>query len=537
MPPKFHPLARFTVLAAMMLAGKAAPAAPSLVWVADQGDGTYKNPILYADYSDPDAVRVGRDFYMTASSFNASPGLPILHSRDLVNWELIGHAYEAQPPYELYSKPQHGSGSWAPAIRYHAGEFFIVYPDPGIGIYMVKAKNPAGPWSTPRLIKAAKGWIDPAPFWDDDGNAYLVSAVSRSRSGMKSTLVLSRMSPEATQLLDDGALVYDGHAADETVEGPKLYKRNGYYYIFAPAGGVPQGWQLALRSKHIYGPYERRVVLAQGATGTNGPHQGAWVDTPSGEDWFLHFQDLDAYGRVVHLEPMHWENDWPVIGEHGAPVARFRKPNVGTNYPVMTPAESDDFNGPSLGLQWQWQANPQAGWALPSQAFGLLRLYNVPLPEGYVNFWQAPNLLLQKFPAPEFTATAKLAFTPRGENDTTGLVIMGADYAWIGLRKRDAELRIAMVSCAGADSGGQEKEWASLPVQQPTVWLRARVAAGAQVRLSYSIDGISFVELGAPFTAKPGRWIGAKVGVFARGSVPVWEYGYSDIDWFHIQPN
>ncbi len=339
-----RPIFRSSFLLLVLLFASAARASP---WVADQGDGTYRNPILYADYSDPDVIRVGTDFYLTASSFNAVPGLPILHSKDLVNWELIGHVYGAQPPLDVYNKPQHGSGSWAPALRYHNGEFYIFYPDPGYGIYMTKASKPAGPWSAPLLIKQVKGWIDPCPFWDDDGHAYLINAMSASRSALKSTLIISRMSPDGTRLLDAGTLVYDGHGADPTVEGPKFYKRNGYYYIFAPAGGVPRGWQLALRSRKIYGPYERKVVLAQGSTAINGPHQGAWVDTPGGESWFVHFQDQGPYGRVVHLQPLQWVDDWPVIGNHGEPVSTFRKPAVGKVYPIMTPATSDEFNDSS----------------------------------------------------------------------------------------------------------------------------------------------------------------------------------------------
>ena len=167
------------------------PAKPyvSKVWVADRGDGTYQNPILYADYSDPDAIRVDEDYYLVSSSFDAVPGLPILHSKDLVNWEIVAHVYAAQPPYDVFSTTQHGNGAWAPAIRFHAGEFYIFYPDPDYGIYMVKAKNAAGPWSAPLLIKDAKGWIDPCPLWDDDGAAYLVNGVAASRSGMKSTLM------------------------------------------------------------------------------------------------------------------------------------------------------------------------------------------------------------------------------------------------------------------------------------------------------------------------------------------------------------
>jgi beta-xylosidase len=535
MPSQFPGRAAGGLLLTIILAVPVTAGEPSKVWVSDQGNGSYKNPVLHADYSDPDAIRVGRDFYMTASSFNASPGLPILHSRDLVNWELIGHAYAAQPPYDLFAKPRHGAGSWAPAIRYRNGEFLIFYPDPDIGIYAVRAKNPAGPWSEPVLLKKAKGWIDPAPFWDDDGNAYLATALARSRSGIKSTLIVSRMSSDATQLLDAGVMVYDGHDQDETIEGPKLYKRNGYYYIFAPAGGVATGWQLVLRSKSLYGPYERRVVLEQGATLINGPHQGAWVDTVGGENWFLHFQDKDAYGRVVHLQPMSWANDWPVMGDRGSPVLEHRKPDVGANYPVMTPPDSDEFNGSSLGLQWQWQANPQPGWAFPSAAYGFLRLYNIPQPEGFVNFWQAPNLLLQKFPAPEFEVTTKVTFTPRAEGERTGLLVMGADYGWIGLVKRGEQLLLVQATCIGADSGGVEKVFASVPVTSPSVSLRARVGSGAIVRFSYSLDGKSFIDAGSPLTAKPGRWVGAKVGLFAMGAGTTAEFGSADFDWFRVE--
>lgn len=214
----------------------------SKVWVADNGDGTYKNPVLHADYSDPDAIRVGDDFYLTASSFNAAPGLPILHSKDLVNWQIVNYVFNEQEPKEVFKKPQQGNGVWAPAMRFHNGEFYIYYGDPDFGIYMTKTKNPAGVWSKPLLIKEAKGWIDSCPFWDDDGEAYLVHAFAGSRAGIKSVLVVNRLNRDGTRLLDDGVMVFDGHAAHPTVEGPKFYKRNGFYYIllrraaFRPAG-------------------------------------------------------------------------------------------------------------------------------------------------------------------------------------------------------------------------------------------------------------------------------------------------------------
>src|SRR5690606_26534145 len=252
------------------------------VWVSDQGDGTYKNPVLHADYSDPDVVGVDGDYYMTSSSFTAVPGLPILHSKDLVNWRLIGHALQEIVPTNVFDRPRHGQGVWAPSIRHHKGEYYIYWGDPDFGIYMVKAKNPQGPWDPPVLVMEGKGLIDPSPLWDDDGKAYLVHAYAGSRAGVKSILVLNRMNPEGTQVLDRGRVIFDGHDDHPTVEGPKFHKRNGYYYIFAPAGGVATGWQLVLRSKDIYGPYEEKVVLEQGSTQTNGPHQGAWVDTPDG---------------------------------------------------------------------------------------------------------------------------------------------------------------------------------------------------------------------------------------------------------------
>ncbi len=507
----------------------------SKVWVADNGDGTYRNPILDADYSDPDPLRIGDDYYLTASSFNAVPGLPILHSKDLVNWEIIGHVYSEQPPAEVFARPVHGGGAWAPSIRRHNGEVYIFYPDPDYGIYMVKAKSPAGPWSAPLLVKKAKGWIDPCPLWDDDGKAYLVNAMAASRSGVKSSLIVSRMDLDGTRLLDDGVLVYDGHAQDPTIEGPKFYKRNGYYYIFAPAGGVPTGWQLALRSRNIYGPYERKLVLAQGKTAVNGPHQGGWVDTPAGEYWFLHFQDKGPYGRVVHLEPMKWVDDWPVIGDNGEPVAKYRKPNVGHPWPVMTPAESDEFSADRLGLQWQWQANPQPVWALPSPALGALRLYAISRPDAYRNLWDVPNLLLQKFPADQFTVTAKVIFHPMVDQDQTGLIVMGADYAYLAVRKRGEHLMIAQVVCKGADRGSPEQEHGATAIAADAVYLRVAVTPGAECRFSYSMDGTAFTPIGDPFTAKPGRWIGAKAGIFALGTTASREFGWADYDWFRVE--
>lgn len=545
---KLHPFIARTVKLLLALAPLAAvapaqaPAPPvSKVWVADRGDGTYRNPVIHADYSDPDAIRVGDDFYMTASSFNAAPGLPILHSKDLVNWRLIAHVFTRQRPLEHFGRPQHGGGVWAPSIRHHKGEFYIYYPDPDFGIYLTKAQDPAGPWSEPVLVKEAKGWIDPCPLWDVDGNAYLVSAMAASRSGVKSVLIVSRLSADGTRTLDDGVMVFDGHDRHPTLEGPKFYRRGGYYYIFAPAGGVERGWQLVLRSKHVYGPYEERVVLAQGKTTVNGPHQGAWVETQTGESWFIHFQDKEAYGRIVHLQPVRWADDWPVIGVDadgdgtGEPVLTHRKPDVGRAWPVVTPPDSDEFDTPRLGLQWQWHANPGTHWAFPAPALGRLRLFNVPLPEGHRNFWDVPNLLLQKFPAEEFTATAKLTFTPRTDGEEAGLIVMGLDYASLSLKQKAAGLFVSHTVVKDAEGGGKGVESAPTPVKGNTFYLRVKVSKGAVCQFSYSADGASFTPVGEPFRARQGKWIGAKVGLFAVRTGTTRETGYADIDWFRVE--
>ena len=513
----------------------------SKVWVSDNGDGTYKNPVLFADYSDPDAIRVNDDYYMVSSSFNCIPGLPILHSRDLVNWELIGHALQKQPPFDVFDKVQHGNGVWAPCIRYHNSEFYIYYPDPDFGIYRVTAKNPAGPWSEPLLVQPGKGLIDPSPFWDEDGKAYLVYALAGSRAGVKSVILVNRMNPEGTLLIGNSVMLIDGHKNHPTIEGPKFYKRNGWYYIFAPAGGVAPGWQMVMRSKNIFGPYEDKIVMNQGNTDINGPHQGAWVDTKSGEHWFLNFQDLGAYGRVVHLNPMKWVNDWPVIGTDedgngiGNPVRTYKKPNVGRTYPIMTPPESDEFNGSELGLQWQWHANYQTTWGYPSGNLGFFRLNCIPRPADAINLWGVPNLLLQKFPAPEFTATAKLTFDARFDKEEVGLVVMGLDYCKISLTRENGKLEVRTGLCKQADKAGKEELSLPIPVASTTIFFRVQVRKGAECSFSFSTDGAGFVQTDSSFKAIQGRWIGAKIGFYAVRNGVINDAGSADIDWFRVE--
>ncbi|MDB5196562.1 MAG: glycosyl hydrolase 43 family protein [Flaviaesturariibacter sp.] len=513
----------------------------SKVWVADQGNGTYKNPILHADYSDPDAIRVGDDYYMVSSSFEDVPGLPILHSKDLVNWSLIGHALPRLQPIDHFSIPRHGEGVWAPSLRYHKGEFYLYYPDPDFGIFLLKAKAATGPWSEPVLVEAGKGLIDPCPLWDENGKVYLAHAFAGSRAGIKSIIAVKQLNSEGTKTIDEGVLVYDGHETDPTIEGPKFYKRNGYYYLFAPAGGVPTGWQLVLRSKKVYGPYERKVVMDQGRSPVNGPHQGAWVTTQTGEDWFLHFQDKEAYGRVVHLQPMKWINDWPVIGldkdgnGKGEPVTIYKKPSVGKNYPVTTPVESDEFNGATLGWQWQWMANSNPTWLYPFPAKGVLRLYSQKL-DSTKNLWDAGNVLLQKFPADSFTATAKLSFAPNPKllGERTGLTIMGLSYAGIGLKATQSGIKLISLLGRDAGKGKPEAETIIASITSPTIYLRVTVSPGGNCRFSYSVDGTNFMSVGLDFVAEVGKWKGAKMGLFCTRSATTNDCGWADVDWFRV---
>lgn len=514
----------------------------SNVWVADKNNGKYKNPVIHADYSDPDAIRVGEDFYMISSSFNHVPGLPILHSKDLVNWRLIGHAVQRLLPDTHYSKVRHGNGIWAPSLRYHAGEFYIYYPDPDFGIYMMKAKKIAGPWTEPILVEAGKGLIDPCPLWDDDGRVYLVHAFAGSRAGIKSIIVIKEMNSGGTKTIDNGVLVYDGHEKDPTVEGPKFYKRNDYYYIFAPAGGVSTGWQLVLRSKNIYGPYERKVVMDQGESFINGPHQGAWVNTITGEDWFLHFQDKDAYGRIVHLQPMKWINDWPVIGIDknndgiGEPVIEYSKPNVGKKYSIETVTDSDEFNKPGLGLQWQWQANPQAGWAFPTSK-GQLRMYSVYQSDSIINLWNLPNILGQKLPAEEFTASLKFYFKPLHADERFGFIMFGESFAYISIENRKDGFYIVCRENAAASANGLETELASYPVKGNEFNFDIKVDKGGICRFSFAEKDERYIDIPGEFKMKPGRWVGAKIGFFMLRDNKTNDAGFSDIEWLRFDLN
>ncbi|PWF48589.1 glycoside hydrolase family 43 protein [Massilia glaciei] len=525
---------RFALALPILLA--ACQAAPPQPWIADLGNGSYRNPILHADYSDPDAIRVGDSYYMTSSSFSNVPGLPLLTSKDMVNWTLVGHALPRLVPAAAFAAPQPGKGVWAPCLRFHDGKFWIFYPDPDFGIYVITAERFDGPWSAPHLLLPGRGIIDPTPLWDDDGKAWLLHGWAKSRAGFNNVLTLRPMSPDARRITGEGRVLIDGNRLPgyTTLEGPKFYKRDSYYYVFAPAGGVEAGWQSVFRSRRLDGPYEDQIVLARGGTNVNGPHQGAWVRAADGSDWFLHFQDKRAYGRVVHLQPMSWNAGWPLIGAPsakpgvGEPVAVHRKPQG--SGAAAAPPTGDEFSRSALGLQWQWSANWQAHWYSLAARPGFLRL--MAQPPARQGLRATASVLSQKPPAPEFGAEALVELRAQGDGDSAGLLLNGLTYAWLGLRRSGGATQIVFARCDTPATKCIEVVEALGPAGTGPVALRVQVAEGGVARFSYSLDRGSFTPAGEPFKAGMGRWVGAQLGLFAHGQPGA----FADVDYLRVAP-
>ena len=524
------------------------------LWKADLGNGFYRNPILYTDYSDPDVIRVGEDYYLIASSFTYFPGVPVLHSKDLVNWEKINYCVRSLP-FERYRRPAHGSGTWAPALRYHDGIFYAFIPLPDKGIFVTTAKDPAGEWSGLRCIMEGKGFIDPCPFWDEDGRAYLAFAYANSRSGIHSRISICEMDHKAERILTAPVMVYDGTQTNPTIEGPKLYKRNGLYYIFAPAGGVEKGWQTLLRSGQIYGPYEARVVLHQGNTEVNGPHQGAYVDAPDSAEWFLHFQDAGVFGRILHLQPLCWQDDWPFIGQEqngdgiGEPVRTWRMPVISEEGRKYSVAADDDFHSSDLSLAWQWQANPDPSWYSLTLRKGSLALYCAARPDQKESLlWYAPNACTQQLQAPEFDAYVALSLHGREEGDFAGAGILGYEYSYAGICRKKGKLclivRIGKVKnfdpLGRQDRQGTvEEETAAEFIPEieegNRIMLRLRVRNGV-CSYAYLLGNGGYTELPGSFPLAKAVWTGAKFTLYACNLLNRASGGYGLYESVRFEP-
>ena len=478
----------------------------------DQLNGTYKNPVLNADYSDPDVIRVDERYYMVASDFHFL-GMQVLESRDMVNWQIISQIYDRFDLPGWDSNQHYAGGSWAPSIRYHDGLFYVYFCTPDEGLFMSTASDPNGPWSPLYCVKAIEKWEDPCPFWDEDGQAYL----GHSQWGA-GPIIIHKMSADGRQLLDDGVTVYTGPVA----EGTKIMKRNGYYYLIIPEGGVGQGWQTVLRSQNIYGPYEKRIVLEQGSTAINGPHQGALVEAADSTWWFYHFQETHPAGRVVHLQPARWKDDWPLIGVDidgngvGEPVAVWQSPLPAKPVALQT---SDDFSG--LGLQWQWNHNPvETAWNLNERPGWIT--FNI-LPAN--NLKESRNSLTQKTIGYEGEATTRIDCSAMKDGDYAGLLCTGKQFWGIGVCRQNGRMRFYME---------QDGERTLLsPFKQKTVYLRVTIDSQQnQHQFSVSTDGRNFLPVGEPFALRMGDWKGSRVGLYSYNTESLFG-GTVHFDYFH----
>ena len=526
------------------------------VW-GDQGDGTFLNPVLWADYNTLDAIAYGSDFYMISATHHFM-GIAVLHSQDLVNWDIVSRVYRSLTISPLYDTPgqAYEDGSWGPTIRYNNGLFYVYLATPEEGLLMTTATDPAGPWAPMQLIRSVAGWQDPCPFWDDVANAggdgpngrqaYLVRGAVRTVSGSgPGILYLHKMSWDGTTVIGDGTQIAQG----VTFQGPKLLKRNGYYYIFAPTGAASTGDEVVLRSQDIWGVnpvYDQRTILEQGLTIVTGTHLGAWLDLPNGSSWFLHNAALQGWGRTVYLEPAQWGSDgWPTVGIDqdgngiGEPVAQPKKPNVGAAFPIQVPANSDEFSSTALGLQWLWNHNPDNNrWSLGARP-GWLRLTARPLAtqsgiSGYGDAVPADsdsivfayNTVVQEAMGQTCSAITVLDTSGMIDGQQAGITLFGEQWGWIGVNQLGSQ-RIVVANLIGVRNVG--------PVLTGnTVYLMAKFGGASEISFAYSLDGTSFIPLPQNGTLAVNRsWgEGIKFGLFTYNPPNGPAGGYADFDYF-----
>ena len=459
---------------------------------------------------------------MVASDFHFM-GMQVLESDDMVNWHYISQVYRRFDEPGWDNNQHYAGGSWAPSIRFHNGQYYIFFCTPEEGLYMTTAKDPRGPWAPLHLVRRVEKWEDPCPIWDEDGQAYL----GRSRHGA-GPIILHRMSPDGKTLLDEGVTVYEGPIA----EGTKWLKRNGWYYLIIPEGGVGTGWQTVLRSRNIYGPYQRKIVLEQGSTRTNGPHQGALVDAADGSWWFYHFQETPVLGRVVHLQPARWQDDWPLMGVDldgngiGEPVTSWNKPlmaesekkEYGKEYQCVSSDFIDEFSftesspqnkslptshlplSSQLSPVWQWNHNPDdTHWSLTKRK-GYLTIDAQPADS--LKFCR--NMLTQKVVG--YLSESMTVVESKGDC-YAGLFCSGKLFTGIGLCKKGVFI----------EQNGQRR--IILTGSFPRLYLKVTNDSQQNShQYFYSIDGKSYLPACAPFAMRAGYWKGIRVGLFCYGS-------------------
>jgi beta-xylosidase len=501
---------------------------------SDNGDGTYTNPVIAADFPDPDVIMVDSIYYMVNTTMFTFPGVPILKSCDLVNWQYCCNAvqrFDYSPCYDLDGCDRYGHGQWATSLKYHNGKYYLLFITLQEGGFLCTADKPEGPW---QVRKLPKGFYDPGLFFDDDGRIY----VANGYSNINITELDTNFAPKGND-----SLVYTGNIRGG-LEGTHVYKINGYYYMYSTYGGL-DGIQVALRSKNIYGPYEQKIVIYDTTHGVNfGIHQGALIRTQTGEWWTMLFVDSGPFGRFPSLQPVTWVDGWPMVGVDGKAVVTYRKPNVGRQYPALTLPTSDEFDAAKLGVQWGWNHNPDPGaWSLTERP-GHLRLRTARIVDSLP---KARNTLTQRMVAYYSDtllsiATTKMDISHMKEGDIAGLAVFQDPYAFIGIKKSNGRNYILMVNngksidSALVEGSAVYLRGSALHGSGAAPYYRGKSAPGSgNASFSYSLDGRSFKKIGNELH------MNFNLRIFTGNKFCLFNYatsetgGYVDFDWFRTE--
>ncbi|WP_227013873.1 glycoside hydrolase family 43 protein [Paenibacillus psychroresistens] len=496
----------------------------------DQGDGTYINPILPGDYSDPDVIGVGSDYYCISSTFHLSPGMIVMHSKDLVNWSSIGHVVDditqISPKLNYDKMNHHGRGIWAGAIRFHNGKFWVYFCTPDEGFFMSTATNPEGPWEPLQHIWDVAGWDDCCPFWDDDGQGYLATTHFADNYQMH----LIKMSNDGKQLLMESDVIFHQYKGSEA---SKLYKINELYYFFHSEIRVESGNEvrvvMMLRASSLYGPYEEKEILhTHGEELDREPNQGGLVQAPTGEWLFITHHGSCGYleGRTLSLLPVTWMDGWPIIGEDidgdgiGEMVWGGKKPIAG--YPIVLPNQSDDFKHPKLKHHWEWSHQPRSDkWSLTERP-GFLRLHAcIPLEIG--NFFTVCNVLTQRaMKTAKSEVIVKIDLTGMEDGQEAGICHMGTQYCTLGVCQQGSIKRLKY-NDTGTCSDGPIIEGSFL-------WLKSSWNLDGIHTYAYSLNGEDFQDFGGQYQLNWGFYRGDRVGLYCYNEKT--EKGYLDVEWF-----
>lgn len=515
-------LASFFLLGAAPVTPAPAPAAWGqwMVW-GDQGDGSFRNPILPADYSDLDAIRVGDDYYAISSTIHVSPGMAVLHSKDLVTWRAIGHVVPdltlLSPAY-AWDRPQKlGRVVWAGTMRHHAGKFWVFFGTPDEGFFMSQAANPAGPWSAPHPVLQEAGWDDCTALWDDDGQAYFLG--THFSDGYKS--YIWRMSPDGRSIDRSSAvLVNEGMGR----EASKLLKTGGWYYIIYSEAVGGARYVLAKRARNPMGPYSEARQLTEPNREANEPNQGGIVQAPNGQWYFVtHHGRQDWEGRAMSLLPVTWTDGWPVIGEVGANGRGLM--SWGGAKPVKSRPSArtsvDTFNTRTLGPDWEWMHNPRPGfWSLTERP-GFMRLRAWRLSQAD-NPLSAGNILTQRaWRTTRAQMTVKLDLSGMADGQTAGLGHFSNTYGLLGAVRQGGVRRIVYRRAGQAPVMGPAAPGRDL-------WLRIGWGLDGRASFAYSPDGRRFTAFGEVTQQTRASYRGSRVGVVTWNDAGA--QGHIDID-------